>query len=189
MKIIRTSFISLAAMTILFGVIYPLFMWVVGQVFFRDEANGSLVYKEGKAIGSELIGQNFSTAAYFYPRPSAAGDKGYDAANSSGSNLGPTSKKLIDTIVQRATIYRAENGLDSSTQLPADAVTSSGSGLDPHISVENALLQASRVAKARKLPKEVVVEIIKENTEAPEFGLFGHTRVNVLLLNLSLDKK
>ena len=189
MKIIRTSFVSLAALTILFGVIYPMFMWVIGQIFFRSEANGSLVYKEGKVIGSELIGQNFSNAGYFHPRPSSAGDHGYDAANSSGSNLGPTSKKLIDAIVLRATAYRAENGLDPSTPLPADAVTSSGSGLDPHISVENAILQANRVAQARKLPKDDIIKIIKENTEAPEFGLFGEPRVNVLLLNLNLDKK
>jgi K+-transporting ATPase ATPase C chain len=189
-KILRTSFISLAAMTLFFGVIYPLFMWVIGQIFFREEANGSLVYnKEGKRVGSELIGQNFTNAGYFHPRPSNAGTQGYDATNSSGSNLGPTSKKLIDTISQRAMVYRAENGLSPNQPLPADAVTSSGSGLDPHISLENALLQAERIANARKLSKEEIVKIIHENVEAPDLGLFGKKRLNVLRVNLELDKQ
>src|SRR5271167_3904612 len=143
-------------MTVLTGLNYPLAVTGLSQVLFRDKANGSLITLNGHVIGSELIGQNFTKPEYFHPRPSNAGDNGYDAANSSGSNLGPTSQKLADALRGRALAYRSENGLPSGKPIPADAITSSGSGLDPHISVANALLQTSRVASARKISVEEV---------------------------------
>jgi K+-transporting ATPase ATPase C chain len=133
-----------------------------------------------------LIGQNFSAAKYFHPRPSAAGN-GYDSLNSGGSNLGPTSQKLADTIQQNVADYRAQNGLASNAPVPADAVTASASGLDPHISVENARLQAARVAEARGLKKEDVLALAAQYTDPPDFGILGDAGVNVLRLNLALD--
>jgi potassium-transporting ATPase KdpC subunit len=184
-SILKTSLISLLLLTLLTGIIYPLFMFGVGQIFFRGKANGSLYYyQNGKVIGSEWIGQNFTRPEYFHPRPSAAN---YDASNSSGSNLGPTSQKLIDGLKVRTAAYRSENGLSSSAVIPAEAVTTSGSGLDPHISVENALLQASRVADARGISLDDVETIIDKYTNDSFWGLFGSPRVNVLRVNLALD--
>lgn len=166
---------------------YPLLVTGIAQTAFKDKAQGSLLTnKEGKVIGSSLLGQNFTGDSYFHPRPSAAGS-GYDGASSSGSNLGPTSQKLHDAIQERIIAYRAKNGLAMNATVPADAVTASGSGLDPHISVRNAELQASRVAKVRNLRVEKVLELIIANTEKPDFGVFGNARVNVLKLNLALD--
>ena len=142
--------------------------------------------KDGTVRGSKLLGQNFTGAKYFHPRPSAAGN-GYDAANSSGSNLGPTSQKLNDAIKDRIAAYRTENGLKETDAVPADAVTASGSGLDPHISLRNAELQAPRVAKARNLSEDKVRELIEQNTDAAAFGILGEPGVNVLKLNLALD--
>ena len=178
-----------ALLTVLLGIIYPLFMFGVGQLFFHKKANGSLFfYEDGKVIGSLWIAQNFTKPEYFHPRPSSAGDKGFDAANSSGSNLGPTSQKLADALQQRVAAYRSENSLSSDTMIPADAVMTSGSGLDPHISTANALLQAARVASARGLSQGKIEDLITEYTEEPTLGLFGQARINVLRINLALDK-
>ena len=156
---------------------------------FRDKANGSLIVdKDGTVRGSALIGQNFTDGKYFHPRPSAAGN-GYDAANSGGSNLGPTSQKLNDAIKDRIAAYRKENGLPESEPVPADAVTASGSGLDPHISLRNAELQLARVAKARHLDEAKVRELIARNTGQPDLGILGEPGVNVLKLNLALDER
>jgi K+-transporting ATPase ATPase C chain len=165
--------------------LYPAIVWGIGQVAFRHQANGSLIERNGKVIGSELIGQNFAGERYFHPRPSAAGTDGYDGTASGGSNLGPTSKKLRDTINDRVTKYgdtRPANGI------PADAVTASASGLDPHISPENALSQAARVARATGLSMAQVESMIHARTEGRFLGIYGEPRVNVLLLNLDLDK-
>jgi K+-transporting ATPase ATPase C chain len=168
--------------------IYPVMIWGAGQLLFPHQANGSLIEgRDRKIIGSELLGQNFTGAKYFHPRPSAAGANGYDAANSSGSNLGPTSKKLIDSVRQRATDYRTENGLAPDTLVPGDAVTASGSGLDPHISPKNAALQAPRVAKERGLSLADVKSEIVKATDGRSLGIFGEAGVNVLKLNLALD--
>ncbi len=168
--------------------IYPLAVWAVAQGLFPREANGSLVRVGGKVAGSSLLARGFAGAAYFHPRPSAAG-QGYDAANSSGTNLGPTSKKLLEDVKQRVADYRAENGLPAGAPVPADAVTSSASGLDPHIGIENARLQADRVAKARGLPREEVLRKIAAHTETRSLMILGEPRVNVLMLNLDLDGK
>ena len=167
--------------------LYPLVVYGIAQVAFPHKANGSLIVtKDGTVRGSELLGQNFSEAKYFHPRPSAAG-KGYDASNSSGSNLGPTSQKVNDAIKDRIAAYRAENGLKETDAIPADAVTASGSGLDPHISLRNAELQAPRVAKARNLDEAKVRELIQQNTDSADLGILGEPGVNVLKLNLTLD--
>jgi K+-transporting ATPase ATPase C chain len=167
--------------------IYPLIVFGIGQALFAGKANGSLIFNAGgKPIGSKLIGQNFSADKYFHPRPSAAGN-GYDALNSGGSNLGPTSQKLADTIKQNVADYRAQNGLAANAPVPADAVTASASGLDPHISVENAQIQAARVAKARGLKVEAVTALIPQYTDPADLGFLGDPGVNVLRLNLALD--
>ena len=167
--------------------IYPLVVFGISQVCFKDKANGSLIVdKDGIIHGSSLIGQNFTQEKYFHPRPSAAGN-GYDAGNSSGSNLGPTSQKLNDQIKQNVSDYRSQNGMDTNAPVPADAVTESGSGLDPHISLHNAELQASRVAKARGLAVEKVMELVHVNTDSADLGILGDPGVNVLKLNLALD--
>lgn len=168
--------------------VYPLVVFAIAQTAFHDKAEGSLVTDAGIVRGSRLLGQSFSADKYFHPRPSAAGG-GYDAANSSGSNLGPTSKKLADFITRNVADYRSRNGLAAITPVPADAVTASGSGLDPHISVHNANLQAPRVAKTRGLAEARVRELIGRSTDNPDCGLFGDARVNVLLLNLALDRE
>jgi potassium-transporting ATPase KdpC subunit len=190
MKDLVAEFRASIAATLLLAVlccgIYPAVVWVVGQGLFSGKANGSLVKVDGKVAGSSLLAQGFTAPNYFHPRPSAAG-QGYDAANSSGTNLGPTSKKLIEDVKQRVAAYRAENGLSSDTPVPADAVTSSASGLDPHISVRNALLQAARVAKARGIGEKVLLARIEAHTEGRTLGFLGEPRVNVLMLNLSLD--
>jgi K+-transporting ATPase ATPase C chain len=167
--------------------LYPLVVFGIAQVTFRDKANGSLIVdKDGTVRGSRLLGQGFTGEKYFHPRPSAAGN-GYDAANSSGSNLGPTSQKLNDAIKDRVAAYRAENGLQGRDSVPADAVTASGSGLDPHISTRNAELQSARVAKARNLTVEQVLSLVRANTDRADIGVLGDPGVNVLQLNLALD--
>jgi len=168
--------------------LYPLVVYGIAQVAFPHKANGSLIVaKDGTVRGSELLGQNFTDAKYFHPRPSAAGN-GYDAANSSGSNLGPTSQKLNDALKDRIAAYRTENGLKDTDSVPADAVTASGSGLDPHISLRNAELQVPRIAKSRNLSTDKVREFIKQNTDSADLGILGEPGVNVLKLNLALDK-
>jgi K+-transporting ATPase ATPase C chain len=167
--------------------LYPLVVFGISQIAFRDKANGSLIVdKDGTARGSKLLGQGFTGEQYFHPRPSAAGN-GYDAANSSGSNLGPTSQKLHDAIKERIATYRTENGLEETDSVPADAVTASGSGLDPHISLRNAELQSARVAKVRGLNRDTVRSLIGQNTDQAGLGILGAPGVNVLKLNLALD--
>jgi K+-transporting ATPase ATPase C chain len=185
---LRASIAATLLLAVLCCGIYPVAVWAVGQGLFSDKANGSLVRYNGKVVGSALIAQGFTGPAYFHPRPSAAG-QGYDAVHSGGTNLGPTSKKLIEDVKQRVADYRAENGLSSDTPVPADAVTSSASGLDPHISVRNALLQAARVAKARGIGEKDVLAKVEAHTEGRTLGFLGESRVNVLMLNLSLDGK
>ncbi len=179
--------------TIFFAVIccgiYPLVVYGVGRTLFPHQANGSLlVDKKGTVIGSELIGQNFTGEKYFHPRPSAAGNNGYDPTASGGSNLGPTSGQLYTNIMNNIAGYRSDNNMASNAPVPADAVTASGSGLDPHISVANAELQIPRVAKQRGLSEDKVRELVKENTSDRDLGLFGEPRVNVLTLNYALDQ-
>jgi len=179
------SVMATLSLAILLCGIYPLLVWIVGQGLFPAESNGSLLAHKGTIVGSSLLSQGFTDPKYFHPRPSAAG-QGYDATGSGGSNLGPTSKKLVDGVRQRVVDYRIENGLGPDAMVPADAVTASASGLDPHISVENALLQARRVAKARSLAVELVREKIDAHTEGRSLGILGEPRVNVLMLNLDL---
>jgi K+-transporting ATPase ATPase C chain len=183
---LRISLSATAVLAVMLCGLYPLVVWIMAQLFFPNEANGSLVTRKGIVIGSNLIARQFDDAKYFHPRPSAAG-QGYDAANSGGSNLGPLSKKLVDTVKKRVIDYRAENRLSPDTLVPADAVTASGSGLDPHISLKNALLQARRVATMRGMSENEVIEKITEHTEQRDFLLFGEPRVNVLMLNIALD--
>jgi potassium-transporting ATPase KdpC subunit len=184
---LRPAILSTVVLAVVCSGLYPLVVYGLGQALFHDKANGSLIVDpNGTVRGSKLLGQNFSDAKYFHPRPSAAG-QGYDAANSSGSNLGPTSQKLNDAIKQRVDDYRKENGLPENARVPADAVTASGSGLDPHISPRNAQLQVPRVAQARGLDPAKVRELIKQNTDHRTFGVLGEAGVNVLQLNRALD--
>ncbi len=168
--------------------LYPLVVFGLGQALFHTKANGSLIVDaNGTVRGSRLLGQQFTSDKYFHSRPSSAGS-GYDASHSSGSNLGPTSQKLHDSIAQNLADYRSQNGLATNAPVPADAVTASGSGLDPHNSPENAALQAVRVAKARSLPLDTVRRLIDQHTARPALGLLGDPGVNVLELNLALDR-
>lgn len=169
--------------TIALGFGYPLAVWGVSQVLFSHQANGSLIEKDGKIVGSELIGQNFTGENYFHSRPSA---NNYDAANSGGTNLGPTSQKLIERVKNDSENLQKEN---PNTQIPADLVTTSGSGLDPHISPAAAEFQISRVAKSRNMNEADLKKLVAQFTEGRQFGIFGEPRVNVLKLNLELDKR
>ena len=185
---LKASVLLTAVFVVLLCGAYPLVVWVGAQALFPARANGSLIVdKDGAVRGSALLAQNFSSDKYFQPRPSAAGT-GYDATSSSGTNLGPTSQKLADSIKAAVAAYRTANGLVADAPVPADAVTSSGSGLDPHISIANAGLQAPRVAKARGLPLETVGTLILRHTADRDFGVLGEPGVNVLLLNLALDQ-
>jgi len=185
---LRASIAATLLLAVLCCGVYPAVVWAVGQGLFSSDANGSLVRVDGKVAGSSLLGQGFTAPNYFHPRPSAAG-QGYDAAGSSGTNLGPMSKKLIESVKERVDAYRAENGLPPDARVPADAVTSSASGLDPHISPANANLQTGRVAAARGMTKEDVLKKVRAHTEGRSLGIFGEPRVNVLMLNLDLDGK
>jgi K+-transporting ATPase ATPase C chain len=192
MKTILTEFGRSIAATIFFAVIlcglYPLVVYGAAQLLFPHQANGSLlVDKSGAIRGSALLAQNFTGAQYFHPRPSAAGSNGYDATSSSGSNLGPTSSNLVANITGNIATYRSDNNLTTNAPVPADAVTASGSGLDPHISVANAEIQIARVAKARGISEDRVRELVKQNMSGRDLGVFGEPRVNVMTLNFALD--
>ena len=176
------------ALTVLTGLLYPGAVTGLSQLLFHRQANGSLMVKDGHVVGSSLIGQNFVKPEYFHPRPSAAGNGGYDASSSSGSNLGPTSQKLIDRVKADIATFRKENP-DYYGPIPADMLTASGSGLDPDISPASAMAQATRVAKARGVGLEQVNALVEQNTAQPTFGLLGDSRVNVLKLNLALDER
>ena len=185
---LRTAVLMLVVLTVLLGLVYPLVMTGIAQVLFPYQANGSLIKDaNGNVIGSALLAQNFTKPEYFHPRPSAAGTDGYDATSSGGSNLGPTNQKLIDSVRDRATAYRQENGLAADAQVPVDAVTTSASGLDPDISQANAALQTQRVAQARGMSPQAVQQLVDQYTEGRTFGFLGEPRVNVLKLNLALD--
>jgi K+-transporting ATPase ATPase C chain len=184
MKDLITSLILLSVMTVLLGVMYPLAVWGVAQGIFPHQANGSLIVKDGEVVGSELIGQMFTSAKYFHSRPSAAGD-GYNAAASSGSNLGPTNKKLIDRVTTDAEMLAEEN---PNAKIPADLATTSASGLDPHITPAAAEFQLPRVAQERGISEAKLRQLVVKHTSGRDFGFLGEPRVNVLLLNLELDR-
>ena len=187
MNQIKITILATIVMTILFGLAYPLVFTGLAQVLFPHQANGSLVTVNGKVAGSELIGQSFTKPEYFHGRPSAAGNNGYDAANSGGSNLGPTNQKLVDRVKADVQKFRAEDP-DYTGPIPADLLTSSGSGLDPHISPASAEAQVARVAKARGVTPDRIAELVAKHTDGRQWGIFGEPRVNVLLLNIDLDR-
>jgi potassium-transporting ATPase KdpC subunit len=183
----RPAVVALAIATFVVGVAYPLVVTAAAQLAFPRAADGSLVRRDGVVVGSDLIGQPFTGDAYFHPRPSAAG-AGYDGAGSSGSNLGPLNPDLLAAVADRVTEYRVVNGLSDDVAVPADAVTASGSGLDPHISPANARLQIERVAIARGLDPAVVAEMVADATDERQWLVLGEPGVNVLRLNLALDE-
>ena len=200
---LRASVVSVLVITVITGLIFPFVVFGLGSVLFPHQAGGSLVVQNGQVVGSELIGQNFAAPGYFHPRPSNAGG-GYDPTSSSGTNLGPTSDKLLngihkktadgkddpgnfDGIKDLAAAYRKENGLKDDAPVPADAVTRSASGLDPQISPANADLQVGRVAKQRGMSEDAVRKLVSDNTAGRQLGVLGEARVNVLKLNLALD--
>jgi K+-transporting ATPase ATPase C chain len=185
---LRISVVATIFLALLLCGIYPLAIWGIAQAVFPWKANGSLVREtHNQLAGSHNIGQGFDSPKYFHPRPSAAG-KGYDAANSGGSNLGPLSKKLADLVRRRVETYRSENNLSPDVRIPADAVTASASGLDPHIRLENAHLQAARVAKERGIELATIQRFIVSAVEDRQGGILGEAGVNVLMLNLALDR-
>jgi K+-transporting ATPase ATPase C chain len=196
--LLRPALASSVLFMLVTGLAYPLATTAIAQVLFPSQARGSLVERDGALIGSAIIGQDFQQPTYFHPRPSATTapdpadstksvDQPYNAALSAASNLGPTSKKLLDAVAARALAYRKENGLGADTQVPVDAVTASASGLDPDISLANARLQIGRVARTRGLPEQQLQVLVERETTPRQLGLLGEPRVNVLQLNLALD--
>ena len=186
MKYLRQALVSLVILTLLTGVIYPLFIYGIGKIFFSNQANGSLIEKNGQIIGSSLIGQQFSQAKYFWSRPSATSGNSYNGLASGGSNLGPLNPQLVSN-VQARTIALESNNPDHKP-IPVDLVTASGSGLDPEISLAGAEFQIPRIAQARNVKPEQIQQLINQAAEYPLFGLIGEARVNVLKLNLALDQ-
>jgi potassium-transporting ATPase KdpC subunit len=180
--------LAIIVFTVITGIVYPLVVTGVAQVAWNDKANGSLIKKDGVVVGSSLIGQNFADEKYFHPRPSAAGT-GYDGLASAASNLGPTNPDFLSAVQDRVAAYRQENGLAADQEVPVDAVTASGSGLDPDISVANARLQAPRVAAARGMSVDQVLALVNQHTNGRQWGFLGEPGVNVLELNLALDGK
>ena len=174
-------------LTVLTGVLYPGIVTGLCQLFFRQQANGSLIVNNGRIIGSGIIGQSFTRPEYFHPRPSAAGSDGYDASTSGGSNLGPTSRQLMNRVQSDMEAFRRENP-EYQGPIPSDMATASGSGLDPHISPASAYAQAYRVAKTRRISVDQVNRLVSQNIEPPSLGFLGDARVNVLQLNLALDR-
>lgn len=189
LKEIKKSVIVFGSLTLICGLAYPLFVNTIGESVFTSEANGSLVYEGKIPIASTLIAQNFTQPYYFHPRPSAAGADGYDATSSSGSNFGYTSQKLHDAVKERVNAYRAENGLNATQKVPMDAVTTSGSGLDPHITVANAMIQVKRVALSRGIEESKVIDVIHKNTQKVYWSIIGEEKINVVTLNLTLDRE
>lgn len=181
-----TAILMTVVTTILLGIIYPLVVTGLAQMIFPDKANGQLITRDGKVIGSKILAQPFTGAGYFHPRPSAAGNNGYDPTNSGGSNLGPTNQKLLDRVKQDVATASAEN---PSKPVPIDYVTTSGSGLDPDITPANAEFQAQRVAKERGISEDQLLALLREHTQEREFHFLGERRINVLELNLDLDAK
>ncbi|WP_196599367.1 potassium-transporting ATPase subunit KdpC [Pectinatus frisingensis] len=186
-KSLKNALLLLIMLTVITGVFYPLVITGIAQLIFPKQANGSLIVRDGQVVGSSLLAQNFTRPEYFHSRPSAAGQDGYDAAGSAATNLGPTSQKLMDSLKKTADDYRQENNLSDEVVLPSDAVTSSGSGLDPEISLPNAYMQIARVAEARGVSTDKIRNIVDEYADSSILGIHGEERVNVLLLNLSLD--
>ena len=181
------ALVMTACLTVLLGVVYPLAVSGASAVLFSGKAGGSLVKADGRVVGSALLGQNFSDGKYFWPRPSAAGPNGYDGLSSAASNLGPSNQKLVDAVAERVVAYREANHLGDDEAVPVDAVTASGSGLDPQISVANARIQARRVAGARGVPIDEILTLVAAHTQKRPFGVLGEDGVNVLELNLALD--
>jgi potassium-transporting ATPase KdpC subunit len=189
LKEIRTTVVVTLTLLVICCVIYPVFVFGAGQLFFPQKADGSLVLDtDGKPIASTLLGQTFSADKYFAPRPSAAGT-GYDSTSSGGSNYGATSQALHDAVKQRVADYRKANNLPDTQLIPGDAVTASASGLDPHISIKNALLQLPRVAKARAMSEDDLKKLVDQYTDGRDFGILGEPGVNIVKLNLALDGK
>jgi K+-transporting ATPase ATPase C chain len=186
MKQIIIALKATLVLTVLTGVMYPLLVTGLAKVLFRDKADGSLIQANGRTVGSELIGQRFTKPEYFHGRPSAAGNDGYDGLSSGGSNLGPTSQKLADRVADDVKKFRAENPAWTGA-VPGDAVTASGSGLDPHLSPEAVDAQVARVAAARGITADALRQLVAANTEDRQLGVLGEPRVNVLKLNLALD--
>jgi K+-transporting ATPase ATPase C chain len=187
LKEIRTTVVVTFILLVICCGIYPVFIFGAGQLFFPQKADGSLVLDgNGKPIASTLLGQAFTADKYFAPRPSAAGT-GYDSTSSGGSNYGATSQALHDAVKQRVSDYRKANNLSDTQLVPADAVTASASGLDPHISMKNALLQVPRVAKARAMSEDDLKKLVEHSTDGRDFGIFGEPGVNIIKLNLALD--
>ncbi|MFB3764535.1 MAG: potassium-transporting ATPase subunit KdpC [Methanotrichaceae archaeon] len=177
--------VSLFALVCLLSLAYPFFISFVADIVMPHQAHGSLIYVNGTVVGSELFGQSFTSPGYFHGRPSAVD---YNGSNSGGSNLGPTSAKLMEQVRARVQQVRGENNLSPNASVPADLVLASGSGLDPDISPQGAMIQVSRVAKARGLPESDVRALVDQHIEGPQFGIFGQDRVNVLKLNIALDE-